>query len=80
MYVYSKDRSVMARVDQLHIYKYPIVADHIWAAFCRAGIGGYAIGDNSVMLGFFNTFEEAQETMSYIIERINEGDTTVIEI
>lgn len=77
MYVLSKDKSVMARVDRLHIYKYPAAADHIWTSCCKAGTGGYAIGDNSAMLALFNTYEEAQEVMKAIAERINAGDTVV---
>lgn len=77
MYVLSKDKSAMARVDQLHIYKYPAAADYLWAKCCALGIGGYAIGDNSVAVGLFSTLEEAQETMTYIAERINAGYTVV---
>ena len=80
MYVLSKDKSVVARVDQLHIYKYPAAADYIWAVCRRAGIGGYAIGDNSVMLESFNTLEEAQKAMSHIAECVNEGDTIIVEL
>lgn len=77
MYVISKDKSAMAKVDQLRIYRYPMVSDEIWRAWCKMGIGGFAIGDNSKRIELFNTYEEAQETMAYIAERLNAGDTVI---
>ena len=78
MYVISKDKSVMAKVDQLRICRYPVDKDsQLWRDCCELGIGGWVICDNSKGVETFSTYKEAQETMDYIVERLNAGDTVV---